>query len=306
MSRRGRNSLTTLTPSSVSPRSSFTPLTSQQNTTPMEGQGQSGTAAIILSAAMQPNPARLVRRITAAEFIEMRELLSDNIALHDQLESVHGSLQTVATPGALRARMREVPSLSSWVYCFAAYVAVRTTDPLIRDMLTYMRLVVREALRHGGGGWQEYDRNFRRLAAIDSSLRWNSLLPDLQVATVLGQRGNGGVFCSLCRGIDHTATQCALTYMQQPMTTTSSQDNAGRVQDSRSRSQRPFARICASWNRGNCAYPGACTFRHICATCRLPHRAKDCPDTPAESPWKCTTRPSPHTPPSSGTASRGR
>ena len=120
--------------------------------------GTTVSSGMILSPALQPIPARLVRRICAGEFVEMRDLLSDNITLIDQLEAVHGPLLTAATPGALRPRVREVPSLISWVFCFLAYTAVRTTDLTTRDMLAYCRLVVREGLRHGGQGWQDYDR----------------------------------------------------------------------------------------------------------------------------------------------------
>ena len=297
--------VTSVVQSSHSPRPSI-PVLVNQNATSAGQNATGGSLAVILSSSSQPIPARLVRRITAGEFVEMRELLCDNVALHDQLESIHGSLQTMATPGALRARMREVPSLSSWVYCFAAYIALRSTEPFVSDMLAYMRLVVRESLRHGGGGWQEYDRNFRRLAAIDPNLRWNSLLPDLQASTILGQCGGGGVFCSLCRGVDHSSAQCALTYMQQPLMGPTNQDASNRPQDVRSRPQRQLARICSSWNRGNCAYPGTCTFRHVCVTCRLPHRVKDCPDTPADSPWKRNSRTAPNAPSMSGNSSRNQ
>ncbi len=54
------------------------------------------------------------------------------------------------------------------MYCFAAYVAVQSRDPVTRDLLAYSRLIIREALRRGGNGWQEYDWFFRRQAAIDS------------------------------------------------------------------------------------------------------------------------------------------
>ena len=68
-----------------------------------------------------------------------------------------------------------------------AYVAVRTSDQTTRDMLAYMRLIIRKAMRHGGPGWQDYYRAFRSQAAIDPSLRWNTLLPDLQASTMFGQ-----------------------------------------------------------------------------------------------------------------------
>ena len=267
-------------------------------------QTQDQSQGMILSSALQPVPARLVCRIRAGEFIEMRDLLTDNLSLHDQLEAVQGPLLNAVTAGALRPRLREVPSLISWVSCFTTYVAVRTQDSFTRDMLTYCRLVIREALMHGGQGWQEYDRNFRSQAAIDRSLRWSSLLPDLQASTTLGQRTTTGVHCSLCRGVDHVATQCALGFMQQPLTpqpavgVTSSTMSGGSRRPGQPRS-RP---ICNLWNAGRCIYPGTCSFRHVCATCYQRHQAMDCQQTPPDSPYRHGI----HRPPSSGSAVAGR
>ena len=70
------------------------------------------TRGTILSTSLQPVSARLTRRILAGEFVEMRDLLVDNMALYDQLESLHGQLMIGSTPGVLRTRLREVPSLN--------------------------------------------------------------------------------------------------------------------------------------------------------------------------------------------------
>ena len=113
----------------------------------------------------------------------MWDLLADNISLHNQLEALHGQVSPASTPAALRSRLREVSSLSSWMYCFSAYMTVRTTDPHTRELLAYCRLIIREALRHGGNGWQEYNHTFCRQAAIDNSLPWNTLLLGLQAST---------------------------------------------------------------------------------------------------------------------------
>ena len=67
---------------------------------------QAQSVGMILSPALQPIPIRLVKWIMSGEFVEMCELLSDNLALHDQLEAVHGPLVPATTPGSLRARMR--------------------------------------------------------------------------------------------------------------------------------------------------------------------------------------------------------
>jgi len=91
----------------------------------------------------------------------MKELLPDNMALHSQLED----LPAQATVSHRPHRLREIDSPLTWVFCFLAYVAVRTTDAETRDMLTYARLLIREAQCHGGSGWLEYDKWFRQQQA---------------------------------------------------------------------------------------------------------------------------------------------
>ena len=142
------------------------------NTTPfnisslMNGHMQPG---MILSPAADPIPRTLVQRIQVGQFVEMRDLLADNIELLNQLSSLHG---TVTLPLTIVncTRLREVSSLESWVYCFNAYVAVCTSDPATRDMLAYSRLFIREALRHGQAShwrlhWTEKKRKASTLVA---------------------------------------------------------------------------------------------------------------------------------------------
>ena len=84
-------------------------------------------------------------------------------------------------------------------------------------MFVYCRLIIPEALRHGGDGWLEYDRTFWCQAAVDPSLPWHSLVPGLQAATILNARpSGGGQFCTICCEPDHSAGQCALSVVQPP------------------------------------------------------------------------------------------
>ena len=66
------------------------PLAQQQLTgsTPSVGS-QPG---LVLSPAAAPFPKKLVDKIQAGNFVEMKELLTDNMALVSQLETVQGSL----------------------------------------------------------------------------------------------------------------------------------------------------------------------------------------------------------------------
>ena len=104
--------------------------------------------AVILSSALPPIGAKLASKIRTQQFVAMKELLADNMALHGQLDDLPSQTAVTSRPH----RLREIDSPLSWVFCFLAYVAVRTKDLETRDMLTYARLVIREAQCHGGPG----------------------------------------------------------------------------------------------------------------------------------------------------------
>lgn len=240
-------------------------------------------SGLTLSPAAPPFPQKLVDKARAGHFLEMKELLADNVSLLNQLEAVPG-VTAAHLCGSTRPRLREVSSLTSWCYCFLGYMAMCTKDPSTRDQMAYARLLIQEAQRHGGMGWLDYDRAFRQQAANDLSLRWNTLSPSLQASTILGQKQLGqSSFCTLCRGVDHTRAHCALFCLEPPAVTTSA---ATRTMTRSSFSQRRY-NVCISWNRGACVFPGQCTFRHVCATCQSAnHKAKDCAKTPETSSYK--------------------
>ena len=254
---------------------------------------QPGQGAVVLSSALPPISAKLAQKIKSQQFVAMKELLTDNMALYSQLED----LPTQATLTARPHRLREIESPLSWVFCFLAYLAVRTSDRETRDMLTYARLVIREAQCHGGAGWLEYDKWFRQQqAALTTPQPWCELNASLHAATVMSLRAGDRKLCRLCREADHSDTKCALASLHYPQpqhhlalaTPLSSSPPASK------RVARPetLERICASWNRGRCAFPGSCQFRHACATCkRKGHRARDCDETSADSPYKTSQHP---------------
>ncbi len=66
---------------------------------------------LVLSSALEPIPAHLVGRIISRQFVEMRDLLSDNIALQDQLEVIQGMHHMPSAANSIRPRIREIPSL---------------------------------------------------------------------------------------------------------------------------------------------------------------------------------------------------
>ena len=77
------------------------------------------------SPATEPFPQKLVEKVKSGQFVEMRELLSCNISLLQQLDTVNMQCLPVL-PGVLKPRLREVTTLPSWLYCFLAYMAIRS------------------------------------------------------------------------------------------------------------------------------------------------------------------------------------
>ena len=213
----------------------------------------------------------------------MRKLLADNIALVHQLE---------AMPLCLRWDHHNLDS-GRYLYCPHGVTVswgiwrIRTSDPSTKDQLAYARLVIREALRHGGAGWMDYDRAFCQQAAADPTLRW--VLPGLQASTILRQRNRQEASsCTLCHGVDHVRAQCALTYLHPSTTRSAPGSYAGTQSAYPAGTRRKSENVCFSWNKGTCVYPGYCYYRHVCATCYLNHKARDCPRTQDNSPFKPT------------------
>ena len=101
---------------------------------PSQAFGMPGNPAapgLSLSLSAEPIPARLVQKIQSGQFVEMRELLGDNIALTQYFESSAGYFPMVL-PSSARPRLREVSTLPSWIYCFLTYLAVLVQDQFIR------------------------------------------------------------------------------------------------------------------------------------------------------------------------------
>ncbi len=201
--------------------------------------------------------------------VEMRELLADNISLLEQLHSIHAP-GNISVAGPSRPRMRDVPL---WLYCFLTYTAILTTDQPTKDKLAYARLMILEASRHGHLGWLDYDCSFRQQAAANPSLPWNTLSPALHATNILGNFTGkpSRLLCSLCRGVDHTRNKCALAYLHP------------KSHPPPPTFMHTKTRVCNSWNRGSCIYPGTCTYNHVCATCpgAAPHPVCECPKTPS-------------------------
>ena len=162
----------------------------------------------MLSEGLAPIPAKLVARIVKGEFVDMVELLRDNV------EAVRrGSLQEgpIASQPHTKKTRREVPDLLSWVQCFGTYMGVIASKypSWVYQFFAYQTLIVREARRCGGNSWQTYDSMFRQQVVGQANADWSKLNSTLYAVTFLAQSGRGKN-CALCMESDHKEDECAL------------------------------------------------------------------------------------------------
>jgi hypothetical protein len=167
----------------------------------------------ILSEGLPPVPAKLVGRILKGEFIDMAELLRDNLEAQRR-----GCLQqdlsapAASSSGQSRPR-REVPDLLSWVQCFGVYIAIMASKypERIQKLLAYQALIIREARRCGAKGWLSYDSYFRQQMAGEwRGDEWGRLNPYLFSSTFLALGSSQRPNCTLCLEPDHHDDECAL------------------------------------------------------------------------------------------------
>ena len=105
---------------------------------------------LLLSSALPPISANVVDRICAGSFVDLKELLPDNMALLQRLQET--STGPRAASGGC-SRKREIRDPLTWAACFMGFVAERADLPGTRDLLAYSQLILQLARQHGGGGW---------------------------------------------------------------------------------------------------------------------------------------------------------
>ena len=245
-----------------------------------------------MSSSFQPIPAKLTATIISLQYVDMRELLQDNLGLLKNLEDLDTKLVSASLPSAARPKLREVKDILTWVSCFTTYIAVvsQAHPHLVQQRLAYMALIVREARRNGGDGWRSYDIIFRQNAAVSSLVDWSQLDSALYSSTFLAQRTQFGLFCHHCYGVDHSTKECAL----QPFAATSDSAPSPKKYVVPSIYKQSFFKkasaesipICLSWNKGACIKGNSCKYRHSCVICPGNHPACQCPEAPPSSRFK--------------------
>ena len=149
-------------------------------------------------------------------------------------------------------------------------------------------------MKHGGTGWATYDQVFRR-NNTGPDARWDSLDPSLHRLHPGTSGVVDGPLCHLQRGGPHCRTVCTspdVASHKDSLLPAPHGFATGVVPSLPNQTQGPSQATggaetdMLSWNKGRCLYPGACSYLHICATCRYSHPARECPHTPPNAGYR--------------------
>ena len=212
----------------------------------------------ILSEGLPPVPAKLVARMLRGEFIDMMELLRDNL----EAQRRAALQETLAIPGpSMHRPHQEVPDILSWVQCFSIYTAVIASKfpERVQKLLAYQTLIVREARRCGGRGWLSYDTFFhQQMVGEWRGDEWGRLNPYLFSSTFLAFGGQHRPNCTLCLEPDHQEDDCALAKSKSPYLPVKQSSPRNTPWESTLKSGKgkaPRTTVCFSWNQGSVPFP---------------------------------------------------
>ena len=254
--------------------------------TPKEGKAGAQHTSFVLGEGFPIIPGKLVQKIQKGEFVDMSEMLQDNIQLEKKAPGSETSKQHKK-----RELSEDSNGLLSWVECFVTYsqILLAKHPEKAQDLAAYLALVVREARRFNFRGWLQYDHLLRQHTAKDpAAVEWEKINSALYAITFLSRQRGETQTCTWCMGSDHPTSQCALqkhepvSYSREyPRKTTPNRPYTPPVNVRSGRRTGSVnsgtTRLCYSWNDGRCVRGAHCQFRHACYRCEGDHRAIECP-----------------------------
>ena len=204
-----------------------------------------------------PIPYKLVVKITGGQFIELADLLSDNIKAQEaEPQAVLDGKFLVTGP---KKRVVEITDIVTWIEAFSIFCLVLCHSFPSRwpDLHQYKLLIIQTAKRFGDKSWLNYDIAFRKEAAALRSTDWSRMNADLYNF--------------------HTRAPSALTSAPGPASSPASSSTEAHTSSGSSSASQ----YCHSWNDGRCRWRlGRCRFRHSCESCDGDHPSVSCPLRP--------------------------
>ena len=254
----------------ASPATSGIVTTAAANPAPPASSGTASTSTVqpveLATASNVGKPAAafshlsstVIDKIRRGDFIDLVTLLpafgssviepaAKRVRLSDDGESLVVSQST--------ASKRKIDSMLAWTEAWSVYCAVILSQQSERafDLVCYQLLICQAARKYKLSAVLEYDARFRQSAAIDRTMVWSSVNPDLYTQCMTGQ---ALALCTSCKRPGHIAANCNFR--------------------ARGQASSGSPELCRRYNSGICTLK-KCRYTHSCSSCGGGHPASSCP-----------------------------
>ena len=118
----------------------------------------------VIGPGYSPIPAKLVTKLRAGQFVDLADLLPENVKAQDsEPQSYLDGKLLVST----KKRVREITDIVTWVEAFTVYMWIFccTHSSRWQDMTQYKLLILQTARQFSDKAWLHYDTAFRKDAA---------------------------------------------------------------------------------------------------------------------------------------------
>ena len=229
---------------------SLLPSTSSPTLAPSVGK------AFVVGPGYAPIPRKLVAKITSGAFVELADLLAENIRAQEAEPHTYLDGKLLVAPS--KKRVVEITDILTWIQAFTIYqwIFCSTYPSRWRNTTQYELLILQTASQFPGPAWLNYDTAFRKDAAASLLADWSKMNLDLYnfhtraSGTVTGQSAQHST------SLPHTSASSNVPPKH---------------------SFEPI-QYCRSWNDGACRWSlGQCRYRHVCERCDGQHPLTNCP-----------------------------
>ena len=136
---------------------------------------------ILPLSGLPPVPAHLVQAIKANKFVDLADLLPENLRelQFDQAKDSKAKEES-------KKKKAAIASTLDWSVAFTTFMAVSAHCQPERAfaLAAYFSIVLNLARDIGGQAWNRYDRLFRQAASVSSSLPWHRREPDIWLMAI--------------------------------------------------------------------------------------------------------------------------
>ena len=162
---------------------SLVPSTSSPTLAPSVGK------AFVVGQSYAPIPGKLVAEITSGAFVELADLLAENIRAQEAEPHTYLDGKLLVAPA--KKRVVEITDILTWIQAFTIYqwIFCSTYPSRWQDTTQYKLLILQTASQFPGPAWLNYDTAFRKDAAASLLADWSKMNLDLYLL-----RGHGLTF----------------------------------------------------------------------------------------------------------------